>query len=462
MTARRGRLTEGGAAEVEIDAGLIIAVRQVDPRPGDPWLTPGLIDLQVNGFGGYDVNAPDVSPETILGLRAALARVGTTTFVPTVVTASEDAMCAGLAAVTKARGQDPVAAAAIPFIHVEGPSISPEDGPRGAHPLEHVRPPNLAEIGRWQTAAQGLVGIVTLSPHWPGAVDFTRKVVAQGTRVAVGHTHARPEQIAVVVVDAGATLSTHLGNGAHALLPRHPNYLWAQLADDRLTAGLIADGHHLPADTVKTMIRAKTPERVILVSDSVALAGMPPGGYIQPVGGAVRLDPSGRLGYPGTPSLAGSAATLADCVAIAANVDSIGFATAVRLATANPARIIDAPARGAIARRRADRPDHLRLAGRPIPVGNSGLPTREDMTCAGRRITWCQAGHHLVRAATGRVGAGRSSSGRDRLRPRASGRRELKISMRPTIVDLSTPPCGISPATSPSTIATSSRSATSD
>jgi N-acetylglucosamine-6-phosphate deacetylase len=348
VTARRGRLPEGGAVEVEIDAGRITSVRQVEPGPGDPWLTPGLIDLQVNGFGGYDVNAPDVTPETILGLRAALARTGTTTFVPTVVTAGEDAMCAALAAVAKARRQDPTAAAAIPFIHVEGPFISPEDGPRGAHPLVHVRAPSSAEFGRWQTAAHGLVGIVTLSPHWPGAVDFTREVVARGTRVAVGHTHASPEQIAAVV-DAGATLSTHLGNGAHALLPRHPNYLWAQLADDRLTAGLIADGHHLPADTLKTMIRAKTPERVILVSDSVALAGMPPGDYLQPVGGAVRLDPSGRLGYPGTPFLAGSAVALADCVATAANLDGIGFATAIRLATVNPARVIGDPARGVIA-----------------------------------------------------------------------------------------------------------------
>jgi N-acetylglucosamine-6-phosphate deacetylase len=80
-------------------------------------------------------------------------------------------------------------------------------------------------------------------------------------------------------VDAGARLSTHLGNGCHPTLRRHPNYLWDQLADDRLTATLIADGHHLPPEVVKTFVRAKTAERTILVSDMSAMAGLPPGRY---------------------------------------------------------------------------------------------------------------------------------------------------------------------------------------
>jgi N-acetylglucosamine-6-phosphate deacetylase len=166
-----------------------------------------------------------------------------------------------------------------------------------------------------------------------------------GVRCAIGHTHALPEQV-TRAADAGAELSSHLGNGAHAVLPRHPNYLWAQLADDRLTAGFIADGHHLPADTFKAMLRAKGIDRAHLVSDSTALGGMPPGRYRTPVGGEVELSPEGRLSSAGTPFLAGAARTLADGVATAAAMAGLPLASALRLATANPGRF--AGARGTL------------------------------------------------------------------------------------------------------------------
>lgn len=379
MSTLRGRLPEGHTVAVAVDDGRIAAVREVPAAADDPWLTPGFIDLQVNGFGGFDANGDDVSPQAVAGMTAALARAGTTTFAPTVITAPETAIHASLAAIVAAREADPAVAAAIPLIHLEGPHLSDQDGPRGVHPATEIRPPDLAEFDRWQQTAQGLIGIVTISAHWPEALGYTRGLVARGVRVAIGHTHASPEQI-TEVVSAGATLSTHLGNGAHAVLPRHPNYLWRQLADDRLTAGLIADGHHLPADTLKAMIRAKTPERVILVSDAVALAGMPPGDYVQPVGGTVRLEPSGRLGYVGTPFLAGSAARLADCVATAASLAGIDLATAVDCATATPARVLGDSTRGVVAvGARADlvtfdwQPGDLTLGLRDVLVGGREL-----------------------------------------------------------------------------------------
>ena len=338
----RGRQTDGRSIEVTLDGAVIADVRDTDPSAEDPWLAPGFIDLQVNGFGGHDVNGADVSPAGIAAMVSGLQAVGTTTFVPTIVTASADAICASLSAIAAAR-QDPVVAQAIPFAHVEGPFLSDQDGPRGVHALDQIREPSVAEVDEWQKAGDGLVGIITVSPHWPGSADFIAAMVARGIRVAIGHTHASPEQIRAAV-DAGATLCTHLGNGAHALVPRHPNYIWTQLADDRLTAGLIADGHHLPGDTLKAMIRAKTPERVVLVTDAVALAGMPPGDYVQPVGGTVRLEPNGRLGYIGTPFLAGSVAILANCVAFTASAAEVGLATAVACATTNPARVIGAAA----------------------------------------------------------------------------------------------------------------------
>jgi N-acetylglucosamine-6-phosphate deacetylase len=329
----------GRLLEVTTDGPAIAHVRHVDGDPDAPWLLPGLVDLQVNGYGGHDVNGPDVTADDVVALARALARAGTTTLVPTVITAAETDILRSLRAVAEARARDEATRRAVPFVHVEGPHISAEDGPRGAHPAEHVRPPDPAEFDRWQRACDGLVGIVTLSPHHPEAVAYTEHLARAGTIVAIGHTHASPEQVRAVT-DAGARMSTHLGNGAHAVLPRHPNHLWAQLADDRLAAGFIADGHHLPADTLTAMLRAKGLDRSFLVSDSVALAGMPPGEYATPVGGAVELSADGRLSVAGTPYLAGAARSLADGLAQAVRMTGIGLGDAVRLATANPGRFV--------------------------------------------------------------------------------------------------------------------------
>jgi N-acetylglucosamine-6-phosphate deacetylase len=328
----------GRSLEVAVEQGRIAAIGP-GPENETAWLSAGLIDLQVNGYRGHDLNGGDATPGTVAALASALRRVGVTTFLPTIVTASEASIVAALRAVAAARAADPVLAHSIPFAHVEGPHVSPEDGPRGAHPREHVRPPDLAEFRRWQEASGGLVGMVTLSPHDDAATSYIRALAAGGVRVAIGHTNASPDQI-TAAVDAGAVLSTHLGNGAAASLPRHPNLLWTQLAEDRLTATFIADGHHLPADTFRAMLRAKGIERSVLVSDSVALGGMPPGLYEQPIGGRVELTADGRLGLVGTPFLAGAVRPLADGVALAVRMARIRLDEALRLATANPGRFV--------------------------------------------------------------------------------------------------------------------------
>ncbi len=239
------------------------------------WLTPGLIDLQVNGYSGDDVNADNLTIDTVQSLAHHMLTFGVTTFAPTLITASEQKIIHNLRIIAAARQADPLLAHMIPFVHVEGPHIAPEDGPRGAHPLEHVRPPDVAEFIRWQAACSDLVGIVTLSPHYAEAQEYIRKVSARGVHISLGHTGASADQIRAAV-DAGARLSTHLGNGAANMLPRHPNLIWAQLAEDRLTASFIADGRHLPPDTLTAMLRVKTVPRAILVSDLVTLAGLPP------------------------------------------------------------------------------------------------------------------------------------------------------------------------------------------
>ena len=190
----------------------------------------------------------------------------------------------------------------------------------------------------------GRVGIVTLAPEHSGSLGYIRALAADGVTVALGHTMADGDRIRAAV-DAGARLSTHLGNGSHARIPRHPNYIWDQLADDRLVASLIFDGHHLPPAVMKAMLRAKGLDRAVLVSDAVAVAGLPPGTYDTAVGSRVELLPSGRLILQGTPYLAGSASALPDGIANAVRHAGATLAEAVRLATANPARLlgIDGP-----------------------------------------------------------------------------------------------------------------------
>jgi N-acetylglucosamine-6-phosphate deacetylase len=362
----------GRTLRIAAEAGRIGAIAEA-AGPAELWIAPGLVDLQVNGFAGHDVNAPDVTEETIGALVRASYRAGVTTLVPTIVTAPEERIHAALAVIARARAADPLVAHTIPYAHVEGPFLSAEDGPRGVHDRRHLRPADIEELRRWGD----LAGLVTISPHDEAAIDVIARAARMGVRCAIGHTHATPEQI-TRAVDAGAGLATHLGNATYPVLPRHPNHLWTQLADDRLHAGFIADGHHLPADTFRAMLRAKGIERAHLVSDATALAGRPPGRYRTPVGGEVELSATGRLSYTGTPLLAGASRSLADGVATAVAMAGITLADGLRLATANPGRF--AGGRGVL--RPGGPADLITFAWRP---GDTTLDVRE-VVVAGQRM----------------------------------------------------------------------------
>lgn len=331
----------GQGIAVTVTDGRIAAIEPTDLEPGlsDPYLAAGLIDLQVNGYRGLDLNDGALTPERVVALTQMMTTLGVTTYLPTLITASRASLLAALTSIAAARRQDPLSARMIPFVHIEGPFLATEDGPRGAHPLEHVRTPDLDEVAEWQRVSGGLVGKITLSPHYDQVSDFIRALVGQGILVAIGHTSASADQIHAAV-SAGARLSTHLGNGAAATLPRHPNFIWAQLADDGLNAGFIADGFHLPADTFKAMLRAKGVDRAYLVSDTSALGGMPPGVYDQPIGGRVEVGSDGRLSVLGTPYLAGASRPLCEDVALAIRMADLSLSDGVRLATVNPGRFV--------------------------------------------------------------------------------------------------------------------------
>ncbi|MGI4831103.1 MAG: N-acetylglucosamine-6-phosphate deacetylase [Janthinobacterium lividum] len=328
----------GKAIQVDILHGRITSIGH-EASEETSWLSPGLIDLQVNGYGGFDLNAEGLTPEVVCEVARRVLETGVTTFLPTLITASEARIVAALRAIAEARRQDSRLAHMIPGVHIEGPHLSPEDGARGAHPREHIRPPSLEEFAYWQEACGGLVTLVTVSPHFPQIAAYVAALRGQGVHVSLGHSHCTADEVRVAV-EAGAELSTHLGNGVAGSLPRHPNLLWAQLAEDRLMAMLIADGHHLPVDTLKVMLRAKGLDRTILVSDAVALAGMPAGAYDAAVGGHVELSPEGRLCMAETPFLAGAALPLKDGVAHVVRAAGMSLGSALRMATVNPGRFV--------------------------------------------------------------------------------------------------------------------------
>jgi N-acetylglucosamine-6-phosphate deacetylase len=311
---------------------------------GDVYLAPGWIDIQVNGFLGVDYNDPNCTREQIARSIRGLFATGVTRFYPTVITGSPEDMLGALRNLNCAKDTLPEGVA-IDGFHVEGPHISPDDGPRGAHPRRWVRPPDLDEFRRWQEATGNRIRLVTLAPEWPQAAAYIEAITAEGVVASIGHTNATAQNIADAV-SAGASLSTHVGNGAHAVMRRHPNYIWEQLAEDRLMADFIVDGIHLGQSFLKVALRAKTVERSVLVTDAAAPAGCPPGRYRlgeQPVD----LTADNRVMLVGQERLAGSALQMHHGVENLIRIGGLSLADSVRMATTNAARAGRVPGRTA-------------------------------------------------------------------------------------------------------------------
>jgi N-acetylglucosamine-6-phosphate deacetylase len=340
-----GRSAEdGGPIRVVVSDGIVTSIERGGVQPNGTWISAGWSDIQINGYGGHDPNAEGADPARVTAMVRSLWAEGVTGSCVTICTESKPRMLEGIRAIAGAWHEDPEARASIIGIHVEGPHIAAEDGPRGAHPLRHIRPPDVAKDRRWQEAAGGRIRIITVAPEHEGAIDYIRTVVADGVVASIGHTAASSDQIRAAV-DAGARWSTHLGNGAHAMIRRHPNYIWDQLAEDRLAAGFIFDGHHLPPAVMRTVLRAKGVERSILVSDALSIAGLEPGDYRMFDGTEVTLFPSGRLELKATPYLAGAAIALPVCIGNAMRHAGVTLADAVRMVTRNPSRLLNLPAR---------------------------------------------------------------------------------------------------------------------
>lgn len=302
------------------------------------WKSAGLLDLQVNGFAGVDFNDETIRPEQVDHALRAMLATGVTTCLPTVITADFATLERRLRALDAALEESRMAAAMVPGLHLEGPFLNPEPGYAGCHPAEAMVPADWERVRSIEAALARPILLVTLAPERPGGLVLAKRASEAGKLVAIGHSaadHATVEAAA----EAGARLSTHLGNGLPQTLPKLDNTLFAQLAEDRLSASFIADGVHLPPFALKSLIRAKGTERSVLVTDAVAAAAAPPGRY--PLAGmAVDLGEDGAVRQPGGASLAGSALTLDRAVRNVVSWGLLDAGDALRLAVDNPRALL--------------------------------------------------------------------------------------------------------------------------
>ena len=259
----------------------------------DILFAPGLVDLQVNGVNGIDFNRADIRTDEIEKATLFLLSKGVTTFLPTLVTNENEAIISILKSFRKACETNPLVNSCIAGIHLEGPFISNIEGAKGAHNPKFIQSPNWRLIQKFQEVSGKRIKLITLAPELEGSVGFIQKCRESGIKIAIGHSLASLDDIAKAV-DAGADLSTHIGNAVPLMLPRHPNILWDQLSIDSLYVSLVADGFHLGESFLKVVLKAKG-DKAFMVSDCTLFSGMPPGEYQTYIGDNVVLEPNGRL-----------------------------------------------------------------------------------------------------------------------------------------------------------------------
>jgi len=324
--------------EIIVIDGFIKDINPVSDEGNYPYISPGFFDIQVNGYMGINYSLDTLTENDLIEMVKILKKSGTTKHLPTIITAPGDRIEKNLRTMASVLDKRPDLEHAVPGFHIEGPYISEKEGVRGAHDPSYIRDPDIDEFIGWQKASGGRIKIITLAPERKGALEFIRKVSLTGVVVSLGHTAASGDLIHQAV-EAGAVLSTHLGNGSESMLPRLRNYLWEQLACDGLVSSIIADGYHLPPAVIKTFYRTKGPERLILISDVSPLGGLDPGRYSWD-NMEVEVSPDGHVGLAGTPYLAGAGHLLDHDIAWFMSATGCSIAEAVALCTVNPAKLL--------------------------------------------------------------------------------------------------------------------------
>ncbi|HUX59302.1 MAG TPA: N-acetylglucosamine-6-phosphate deacetylase [Bacteroidales bacterium] len=322
---------------IKITDGKLSVIEHKETEDGlsDVYIAPGLIDIQINGYMGVDFSGKDLTINDIRKATRELWKEGVTTFFPTLITNEHNALKKNFTILAQAL-DDPEIGLSIPGFHLEGPYISPVQGFRGAHLEKYIRKPDWQEFMIYQKAARGGIKLITVAPEVEGAIPFIRKCAEDGVIVSLGH-HNGSADIIRQAIDAGASMSTHLGNGCANMIDRHNNPLWPQLADDRLTPTIIADGYHLTKEELQTFYKVKGAGNIILVSDALDLAGLPPGEYIR--GERSVLLTSNVVKFPAENVLAGAASPISKCVGNIMQFTQCSLKDAIHMASTNPAKM---------------------------------------------------------------------------------------------------------------------------
>ncbi len=346
----------GKPVRVEVENGIITRVSEkmsVSKEDDPVFVAPGFIDDQINGYSGIDFSGDNLSADDFYSAAIEIWKTGVTTFVPTLITNSTGLLLRNFRTMAEGCLKYSLLAQAVAGFHLEGPYISPAEGYRGCHPARYIHRPSWDEFMEFQEAAGGRIIQVTVAPEMEGAMDFIAKCSKEGITVALGHTAATADQI-TEAVDKGARLSTHLMNGCANMIHRHRNPIWAQLADDRLTPSIIADGLHLLPEEMKVILKVKGADNMILVSDVIYLSGMTPGKY-RFLGKDVILTDSGMLVDIRENCLAGASLPLKNGIENMTSMAGCSLSQAIDMASVNVAKLLRLKDRGMLsAGKRAD------------------------------------------------------------------------------------------------------------
>lgn len=319
---------------ISLHNGLLLSVEKTTESKSGYFSAPGLIDLQINGINGIDFNETTLTTDDIINATEYLLSQGVTTFFPTVITNSDENIMSLLDKIVKACEIDSLVNSCIEGIHLEGPFISPANGAKGAHNELYIKAPDWELFKKFQDAANGKIKIVTIAPEWDNAESFIDNCIQSGVIVSIGHSVANSTQISNAV-KAGASMSTHIGNGVPLMLARHPNIIWDQLSEDQLYACIIADGIHIP-DTFIKVVQKNKQHKTMIVSDATCFAGMKPGEYTRHIGGDVILDENKRVALKAQPGiLAGAAKSILENVETILQHQLYTLNTAWKMASVN-------------------------------------------------------------------------------------------------------------------------------
>lgn len=297
-----------------------------------------LIDLQVNGYMGVDFSSPDLSEFDFVRACEKMIKHGVTAFLPTLITSSEKIYQKNLPLIARVSDRSEFKKHIL-GIHAEGPFISKLPGVVGAHNPQCTRKPDIDFLNKMQDWACGKIRVLTIAAELPGAAKLCEHASKIGITVFLGHQDAQLSDLEKLA-KAGAKAITHLGNGLPNTINRHNNILFYGLACEKLAATIITDGHHLPAHLIKTIIRVKGIENIIVISDASPLAGLPPKKY-KTLGNEVVLEENGYLHNPKKKCMVGSSSTMVECVKYLESLSLLTKQELKKVVYSNPLKFIN-------------------------------------------------------------------------------------------------------------------------